>query len=34
MWDLPRAGIEPVSPALVEGLLTTGSPATSPGKSF
>ena len=29
MWDLPRPGLEPVSPALAEGFLTT----TPPGKS-
>ena len=26
MWDLPRPGIEPVSPALAGGFLTTGPP--------
>ena len=30
MWDLPRPGFEPVSPALVGGLLTT----VPPGKSW
>ena len=29
MWDLPRPGIEPVSPALVRGFLTAGSPGKS-----
>ena len=24
MWDLPRLGVEPVSPALAGGLITTG----------
>ena len=32
MWDLPRPGIGPVSPALAGGLLTTGS-VLLPGKS-
>ena len=27
MWDLPRPGLEPVSPALAGGLLTTAPPA-------
>ena len=31
MWDLPGPGIEPVSPALVGGFLTTA-PAGKPGK--
>ena len=26
MWDLPEPGIEPVSPALAGGFLTTGPP--------
>ena len=26
MWDLPRPGLEPVSPALAGGFLTTASP--------
>ena len=26
MWALPRPGIEPVSPALADGVLTTGPP--------
>ena len=30
MWDLPEAGLEPVSPALAGGFLTT----TPPGKSL
>ena len=30
MWDLPRPGLEPVSPALAGGFLTT----VPPGKSF
>ena len=30
MWDLPRPGLEPVSPALAGGFLTTA----PPGKSF
>lgn len=30
MWDLPRLGIEPVSPALKGGLPTTGPPRKSP----
>ena len=29
MWDLPRPGIEPVSPALADGLSTTGPPGES-----
>ena len=29
LWNLPRAGIEPVSPALAGGFLTTGSPGKS-----
>ena len=29
MWDLPRPGIEPVSPALAGGFLTTGQPGKS-----
>ena len=29
MWDLPWPGIEPVSPALARGFLTTGSPGKS-----
>ena len=34
MWDLPGPGLEPVSPALVGGFLTTASPGNSPGFSF
>ena len=30
MWDLPRSGIKPVSPALVGKFLTTGPPGKSP----
>ena len=29
MWDLPRPGIKPVSPALQGGVLTTGPPGKS-----
>ena len=29
MWDLPRPGIEPMSPALAGGLSTTGPPGES-----
>ena len=29
MWDLPRPGIEPVSPALAGGFLTTDPPGKS-----
>ena len=29
MWDLPGPGLEPVSPALVGGFLTTASPGKS-----
>ena len=29
MWDLPRPGLEPVSPALAGGFLTTGLPGKS-----
>ena len=31
MWDLPGPGIEPVSPALAGGFLTTAQPGKSPG---
>ena len=31
MWDLPGPGIEPLSPALAGGFLTTGPPGKSPG---
>ena len=30
MWNLPRAGIKPMSPALAGGCLTTGPPVKSP----
>ena len=30
MWDLPRPGLEPVSPALAGGFLTTSPPGKSP----
>ena len=33
MWDLPGAGLEPVSPALAGGFLTTAPPGKS-GKFF
>ena len=29
MWDLPGPGLEPVSPALADGFLTTASPGKS-----
>ena len=29
MWDLPRPGLEPVSPALAGGFLTTAPPGKS-----
>ena len=29
MWDLPRPGVEPVSPALTGGFLTTAPPGKS-----
>ena len=29
MWDLPRPGLEPLSPALEGGFLTTGPPGKS-----
>ena len=29
MWDLPRPGLEPVSPALAGGFLTTAAPGKS-----
>ena len=28
MWDLPRPGLKPVSPALADGFLTTAPPGT------
>ena len=31
MWDLPRPGLEPVSPALAGGFLTTAPPGQSLG---
>ena len=31
MWDLPRPGLEPMSPALVGGFLTIGPPGKSLG---
>ena len=34
MWDLPRPGLEPVSPALAGGFLTTAPPGKSPWKIF
>ena len=34
MWDLPGPGIEPVSPALADGFLTTGPPGKSLGCFF
>ena len=34
MWDPPRPGLEPVSPALAGGLLTTASPGKSPQTNF
>ena len=34
MWDLPRPGIEPVSPALAGGLLSTMPPGKSPKLHF
>ena len=30
MWDLPRPGLEPVSPELAGGFLTTAPPGKSP----
>ena len=30
MWDLPRPGIEPMSPALADGFLTTEPSGKSP----
>ena len=29
MWDLPRPGVEPMSPALAGGFFTTGPPGKS-----
>ena len=34
MWDLPRPGLEPVSPALAGGLSTTAPPGKPPGTVF
>ena len=34
MWDLPRPGLEPVSPALAGGLSTTASPGKPPERQF
>ena len=34
MWDLPGPGIEPMSPALAGGFLTTVPPGKSPIKVF
>ena len=34
MWDLPRAGFEPVSPVLAGGFLTTAPPGKSLAKSL
>ena len=34
MWDLPGPGIEPVSPALAGGFLTTAPPGKSPLVDF
>ena len=34
MWDLPRPGIEPMSPALADGFLTIGSTRKSLGQSL
>ena len=31
MWDLPRPGIEPMSPTLAAGFLTTGPSGWGPG---
>ena len=33
MWNLPGAGIKPVSPLLAGGFLTIGSPGKSDNKS-
>ena len=32
MWDLPRPGLEPTSPALASGLSTTAPPGKPPGE--
>ena len=34
MWDLPGPGVEPVSPALADGFLTTAPPGKSPSVCF
>ena len=34
MWDLPGSGLEPVSPALAGGFLTTAPPGKAPGCAF
>ena len=34
MWDLPRPGLEPVSPALAGGFLTTVPPGKPPWPSL
>ena len=34
MWDLPRPGLKPVSPALAGRLLTTAPPGKPPGCFF
>ena len=34
VWDLPRPGTEPVSPALAGRLITTGPPGRPPGNVF
>ena len=34
MWDLPRPGLEPVSPALAGGFSTTAPPGKPPGLHF
>ena len=34
MWDLPRPGLEPVSPALAGRLSTTAPPGKPPHKAF
>ena len=34
MWDLPRPGLEAVSPALAGGFLTTAPPGKPRGKFF
>ena len=34
VWDLPGPGLEPVSPALAGGFLTTEPPGKTPGQIF